>query len=285
MARRSPPKGRAWEISIKASDLSGEDWAALFGVDTFSDPMGHLIAELYEKVATDGYVDRSGRCLAPSSDYAIEDLLECLSEDPDVDRFDQRTVEGVRRRLRAVQRLPVFGRSGIDLTELFKPGQISVLMVRDMDQEVRALLVAVIAKRIMQLRSHADRYERLAEIYRHRRALPTEESGIGQDEADTRLQEYRHEIAAGLSRGWMIIDEAHNFLPARGIVASSGPLKKFVNEGRNLGLSIVVATQNPSGLDPAIRRNADVLLVHSMSMRDDIVATEGMINTLVPGFI
>ncbi len=277
-----PSEGKSMEISIRACDLSGEDWAALFGVDTFTDPMGHLIAEIYEKVTTDGYVLRSGGGHAPRSDYTIEDLLECLSDDPDVERFDQRTVEGVRRRFRAMQRLPVFDKAGIDLKELFKPGQISVLLVRDMDQDVRALLVSVIANRIMHLRSHADRYERLAEIYRHRLTLPIDESGISQTEAYTKLQEYRHEIAAGLSRGWMIIDEAHNFLPARGIVASSAPLKKFVNEGRNLGLSIVVATQNPSGLDPAIRRNADVLLVHSMSMRDDIVATEAMINTLVP---
>jgi len=65
-------------------------------------------------------------------------------------------------------------------------------------------------------------------------------------------------------------------------MASSEPLKKYVNEGRNLGLSIVVATQNPSGLDPAIRRNADVLIIHSMSMRDDVATAEGMVNTFVP---
>ena len=55
-----------------------------------------------------------------------------------------------------------------------------------------------------------------------------------------------------------------------------------MNEGRNLGLSIVVATQNPSALDTAIRRNADVLVVHSISMKDDITAAEGMLNTFVP---
>ena len=37
-----------------------------------------------------------------------------------------------------------------------------------------------------------------------------------------------------------------------------------------------------SGLDSSIRRNADILIIHSMSMRDDIQAAEGMINTLIP---
>jgi hypothetical protein len=55
-----------------------------------------------------------------------------------------------------------------------------------------------------------------------------------------------------------------------------------VDEGRNLGLSIVVATQNPAGLDPSIQRNADLLLIHSLSRHDDITAAEGMINTAPP---
>ncbi len=90
------------------------------------------------------------------------------------------------------------------------------------------------------------------------------------------------EAKKGLPRGWIIIDEAHNYLPARGIIASREPLKKYVNEGRNLGLSIAVATQQPSGLDPAIQRNADILIIHSMSMGDDIQTVERMINTFVP---
>ena len=86
----------------------------------------------------------------------------------------------------------------------------------------------------------------------------------------------------GLPRSWIVIDEAHNYIPARGTVPSKRPLKKYVDEGRNLGLSIVVATQQPSGLDPSIQRNADMLLIHALSHQDDIVAARGMINAAVP---
>ena len=277
-----PAEGNSVEISIRASDLSAEDWAALFEVDTFSDPMGHLLGELYEKVAMEGYLDHDGRYIPRNADYSIADLLECLLQSAEVDRYEQRTKEAVRRRLQSVRRLPVFGESGIDLRDLFRPGQISILLVRDIDQQVRALLIGIIAKQIMQWRSVTDRLERQAAIYRQQAIREAEPSEVNQQQAETRYREYSSQIESGLSRGWLIIDEAHNFLPSRGIVASSAPLKKFVNEGRNLGLSIVVATQNPSGLDPAIRRNADVLLIHSMSMRDDISTAEGMVNTLVP---
>ena len=88
--------------------------------------------------------------------------------------------------------------------------------------------------------------------------------------------------AAGLPRSWIIIDEAHNYVPAVGVTPSRKPLKKYVDEGRNLGLSIIVATQNPAGLDPSLQRNADMLLVHSLSRHDDISAAEGMINAAPP---
>ena len=44
----------------------------------------------------------------------------------------------------------------------------------------------------------------------------------------------------------------------------------------------MVATQQPSGLDPSIQRNADILLIHSLSHRDDIKAAEGMLNADLP---
>jgi hypothetical protein len=80
----------------------------------------------------------------------------------------------------------------------------------------------------------------------------------------------------------ILIDEAHNYVPQVGIIGSKGPLKKFVNEGRNIGLSIAVTTQQPSGLDSSIRRNADILMIHSITMKSDIDVTEGMLNTAVP---
>jgi len=95
-------------------------------------------------------------------------------------------------------------------------------------------------------------------------------------------EECQKKAAEGLPRSWIIIDEAHNYIPAHGTVPSRKPLKKYVDEGRNLGLSIVVATQQPSGLDPSIQRNADMLLIHALSHHDDILAAEGMINTACP---
>ena len=278
----APPEVSSKHITIRPSDLSAEDWAAIFQVDTYSDPMGQLIAEVHEKVAVEGYSNGRDEFLEPNEDFSLQDLLDCLDGDAEIQRYETRTIEAVRRRLRALRRTAIFSPTGVSIKDLFVSGQISVLMLRDLDQELRGLLVGIIVKKTMELRSIADRYERLAAIN-----LRRAETIANEDEDAARIAWETHEellrsAEEGIPRSWILIDEAHNYIPTTGIVASKEPLKKYINEGRNLGLSIAVATQQPSGLDGSIRRNADVLIIHSMTMRNDVQAAEGMVNTLVP---
>jgi hypothetical protein len=277
-----PPEGEIQELSLRACDLTGDDWASLLGVDTFSEPVGQLLAELYEKVVIEGYQTIQGATVAPNLNYQISALLNCLNECQEIRRFEFKTMEAVRRYLRAMDRLPIFSESGINIHDLFKEGQISTVLLRDLDYNLRSLMIGIVTKKIMEYRSISDRYERLAEIYRSKYQALKSDDPEASKKALEKHKNYIEQAKAGLPRGWIIIDEAHNYLPAKGIIPSREPLRKYVNEGRNLGLSIVVATQHPSGLDAAIQRNADILIVHSMSMSDDIQTAERMVNTFVP---
>jgi len=278
-----PPEGLSKEITIRPCDLTAEDWGCLFEVDTYSDPMGQLISEVYEKVVIEGYINNNGATIVANSDYSIDDLLSCIDNCPEIEaRYQSQTINALRNRWTAIKRLPVFSSIGINVKEIFTPGVISILLLRDLDQNLRSLLVGILTKNIMKLRSVSDKYERLSSVQLSRYESLKEKEPKKAQEALEKYNKYLAEIEKGLPRGWILIDEAHNYIPARGIVPSSRPLRKYVNEGRNLGLSIIVATQNPSALDTAIRRNADVLIIHSISMKDDIIAAEGMLNTFVP---
>jgi uncharacterized protein len=278
-----PPTGvTSREITLRPSDLGADEWCGLFEADPFADPLGHLITEVHGKVAVDGYQGEDGSTVPPNPVFDIADLLHALEHDPDLARYHRDTRESLRRRLHAVRRLPVFSDQGLDVTDLLRPGHISVLLLRDLDPQLRATLVALIVKQVMQLRGAAEQEERMRAVHLAR-AAKFAESDKETAEEETRLAEQCATRAAeGLPRSWLIVDEAHNYVPAVGVTASRKPLKKYVDEGRNLGLSIVVATQNPSGLDPSLQRNADMLLLHSLSRHDDISAAEGMINTSPP---
>ncbi len=278
-----PESVPSMEISLKPSDLGAEEWCGLFEVDPLVDPLGHLITELHGKVALDGYVDsNSGVQIAPNPEFGIADLIDALTNDLDLQRYHRDTREALVRRLHSLRRLPVFSESGLDLKRLLSPGHISILMLRDLDQQMRSALVALIVRRLLFLRGMAEQEERMQAVHaaRAERLASTDpdESAKEQQLAN----ESARKAADGLPRSWLIIDEAHNYIPSVGVTPSRKPLKKYVDEGRNLGLSIVVATQNPAGLDPSLQRNADLILVHSLSRHDDINAAEGMINSAPP---
>jgi hypothetical protein len=176
----------------------------------------------------------------------------------------------------------LFSEAGLDVRSLLRPAEISVLLLRDLDSEMRAVMVALIVKKLMQLRAIAEQQERVIPIHLSRAEKYSTSDPPRAAEELAKAAACREKAKLGVPRAWLIIDEAHNYVPARTNPPSKKPLKKYVDEGRNLGLSIVVATQQPAGLDPSIQRNADLLLVHSLSHQDDIAAAQGMLNTSVP---
>ena len=269
------------EFAIRTSDLDANDWAALFEVDVITDPMGQLVGDLYERVALEGY-SREGVRVAPNPNYDIDDLLTCLTHDEEIQRFDSRTIEAIRRRFRAVKGFSLFSPVGTDLRELFRPGQVAVLLLRDLDPQLRGLVIGNIVKRMIKLRGIACECEKRAEIKLKEASLSMEKDEKKAVQLQREAENLRNKAKEGLSRGWILIDEAHNYIPQAGIIGSKGPLKRFVNEGRNIGLSIAVTTQQPSGLDSSIRRNADILIIHSITMKSDIEVAENMLNTAVP---
>ena len=270
-------------ITLRASDLGPEEWCGLFEVDPFVDPIGHLITTLHAKVSSEGYQEKgTGRSISGRSDFGLEGLLVCLDRDAEIDGFPKETRGALRRRLLAVQRSPLFSDSGLDVRGILKPGEVSVLLLRDLEPEMRSVMVSLIVKQIMRFRALAEQQERMIPLHLAR-AARYEGSEPDRAVEETRLAEQcRAGAQDGLSRCWLLVDEAHNYVPSGANVPSRKPLKKYVDEGRNLGLSIVVATQQPSGLDPSLQRNADMLFVHSLSHQNDITAALGMINTGLP---
>jgi hypothetical protein len=266
-----PPHFR--KLTLKASELDAEDWAALFGKDVFSDPIGQLLAELVESVSSEGY-QVGMKKVRPKAEYTIDDLLFCLEKNPNIQRYEKKTIEAARRYLKAIKRIKIFSEEGININEIFSAGQISVLLLRDLDPMIRGLVIGIIVKKIMHLRAISSDYEK-------RKALILRRKDLSKEEREKMLDELKKKFGEGLPRGWILIDEAHNYIPNVGIIASKKPLIKYINEGRNIGLSIAAATQRPSGLDSSIIRNAGILIIHSMTMSEDIREARNMLNTYI----
>ena len=156
-------------ISLRASDLGPEEWCGLFDVDPFVDPMGHLITTVCSKL----FVRRGGGRREDERNavgFDLSDMVELLEHDAEIAGFSVDTRNALKRRLQALDRMTLFGPEGLDVRALFEPSTISILLLRDLDAEMRSVLVSLIVKRAMQLRSVSEQYERLVPIHREKAA-------------------------------------------------------------------------------------------------------------------
>ncbi|GAA0651727.1 ATP-binding protein [Salarchaeum japonicum] len=69
---------------------------------------------------------------------------------------------------------------------------------------------------------------------------------------------------------WVLVDEAHAVTDT----AAWPGLRRLLTRGRKPGVSTVLATQRPGALPPAAVSQADLLVAHRLTARDDIDALE-----------
>jgi len=78
---------------------------------------------------------------------------------------------------------------------------------------------------------------------------------------------------------WIMIDEAHQFLPHQGETVASEPLHTLVKQGREPGISLLMITQKPNRLHEDALSQADLVISHRLTSRADLEALRGIMQT------
>ena len=174
-------------------------------------------------------------------DFLIDEIA---AEVMRLDALDQ-TKEAVRRKLEMAQDWQIFEEQSYrEIWEILRPDAINILDLSVIAQGrygLRNLVIAVLANFIFRKRTIARRREAL---------------GLG---ADTK-------------KVWMIVDEAHNFCPSGKSTLAKEILVRWAKEGRQPGLSLVVASQQPSAIDPEILTQCGIRVVHRITSLEDMKA-------------
>jgi uncharacterized protein len=71
---------------------------------------------------------------------------------------------------------------------------------------------------------------------------------------------------------WLVIDEAHEFLPREGRTAASEALITILREGRQPGISLILATQQPGKIHTDVMTQADTVIAHRITAKIDTEA-------------
>lgn len=284
------------EFTINCADFTASDWGYLFGVDIFQDRMGQLLNDAYEKVVNEGWSDGLST-YPPKPRYAIEDLMECVQGDTEVlAHYHSETRRAVLQQLSVYWRNPLFqpkrkiptslkslvekgeiseqdlkiyeSLEGTSLTSLLKPGQLSILLLHKMSDELRFVLIVSLIRKIMQVRIESS------EMEKNLRILPN----LSDEERKTIQQK----VDLGIPPTWIIADEAQNFLPSERKTTATDVLIRLVREGRNFGLSFMLTTQQPSAIDQRILAQVDTLIVHKLTVQGDVEYIKRNLKSALP---
>jgi DNA helicase HerA-like ATPase len=247
----------ATPFNIRTQDMAVADWAALIGVDAVNDILGQLLFQVHEKVTRRGYVGENGRGVDANPDYAIEDLLDCLERDNDIlHDYARETRRALRQRLSAYEALPLFSTEGTTLTELLRPGRLTVMLLSGVPDDVRLTIVFLLIRKLLGARGEASEAAKALELG----ASTGVNDGSG----------VRTVVDAAPPKTWVVIDEAQNIFPSEKQTTASATLLRFVREGRNFGLSLAFTTQQPSAIDSRIMAQVDNLIVHTLTVDKDL---------------
>jgi DNA helicase HerA-like ATPase len=250
------PSATHREFSIRTCDFDASDWGYLLGLDIYQDRMGQLLNDAYVKVTGEGWQGDGVRHPANEA-YSLDDLLECVRHDRELEAsYQPETRRAVSQQLTTFRRNPIFQDKGVQLIDLLQPGCLSIVVMNRMSDELRLVVVTALLRRIIAARIDASEYEKHLKI-----------------RSDLSEQE-RHRIKERLNEAippsWVILDEAQNALPSERKTSATDMIIKFVREGRNYGLSFMVATQQPTAIDQRILSQVDTILAHRLTVQTDI---------------
>ncbi len=234
-------------LRFNACDLSPDGWCDLFGVSV-NQPSGIV---LYR--AVQWLTRQAGETYPPRQPFTVQDIADAVQADGLAIELSQ---QALMNRLEAAHSWRLFNseRVYVPLEATFVPGAVNVVDLSRLDpgaRGLRNLVVSVIARNLFRAR------------------------------ADARLRE-AFGLAAPLPRVWLCLDEAHQFVPSGGSTLSKEVLIRWVKEGRQPGLSTIIATQQPSAVDWDVLSQCDVILGHKLTTKADVNALNALSHDYMP---
>jgi len=234
-------------FSIKPSELDAVDWCLALGIDINSNT-GVLLEKTIMRLKKDG------------EDYAVSDLIDKARND---ESADEHTIDSLTNRLLSTEAWGLFDKEGTPISDLARSGEVTVLDVScyatmENGWNVKSLVVGIVSQKMFIERMLNRKNEEFDEINATRKMFGSTE------DLSTKKQD--------VPLIWLVVDEAHEFLPREGRTAASNALITILREGRQPGISMLLATQQPGKIHTDVMTQADTVIAHRITARIDTEA-------------
>jgi len=237
-------------FALKPSELEAEDWIIAFNLEMTS-PAAVAIQKAITKLK--------------DTNFTIKEIISQIEKEEKVSNEHKNTAISL---FEAAESWGIFSteKEGTEITDLIEPGKTTIIDLSVYSSlgafNVRGLAIGLISKKLFKERIDARKKEEIQSI----------NHGIDYlsytPKRDTPLV-------------WMFIDEAHEFLPKEGKTPATEALVQILREGRQPGLSLVLATQQPGEIHKDVLTQSDIVISHRVTSEPDIKA----LNTMMQSYL
>jgi len=224
-------------FTLNPADLTEFEWVITFGLDPQSTNaiyMQRIIREIKKREET----------------FSIEDIIEYIEKK----NLDPKIKESLINYFENANSWGLFSSKAPPIKKILSPGNTIILDLSMYTTllggwSVKNLVIGLVSKKIF--------YERL--LWRKKEELEEAHLGLSTKEREMPLI-------------WIYIDEAHEAIPKDSITPATEPLIQIIREGRQPGISLVLATQQPGKLIEDALSQADIVISHRVTAKRDLEA-------------
>lgn len=223
----------AQQLSLRTADLTAYHWCQLFNVKP-TEPLGVLFTRAILHLQTSVPL------------FSLTEVRTFIQNDKQSDPVIKAAAENM---VMMADSWGIFEKDGMKATDLVNRGTVTVLDLSHLPHpQLKVIVAALIGEQIF------------LERVRERKIHEQKKIGFNVEEK-------------GLPMVWCAIDEAQLFLPNDAEVLSKEVfINEWMRQGRQPGLTLVLATQRPSSLDNEVLSHSDIIICHRLTAQDDIDA-------------
>ncbi len=237
------------KFALAASELNIEDWLSIFNLQ-----MIEPISILIQKIISD---------LNKTKDFDLDNIINEIIKDKEA---DDKTKKSATALFKAAKSWKVFAEKhekATRISDLIKAGITSVLDLSIYSStstfNIRAMIIGLVSKKLFNQRMLARKKEEIESIHH----------GI-----DSSYNEKKE-----MPLVWLFLDEAHEFLPINEKTPATNALIQLLREGRQPGISMVLATQQPGVIHRDVMTQSDIILSHRLTNKKDLQALNEIMQT------
>ena len=231
------------KFALDVAEMNPEDWILTFGLDIIN-PVSILIQRTITRLKEEG-------------NFGINDIISNIEN-------DSKTPPEIRNAgaalFEAADTWGIFAKGGekpTQVKDLITAGTTSILDLSVYNSvgtfNVRALVISLVSRKTFNQRMDARKKEEINAISKGLDYL-------------SQIEKKEDPLV------WIFIDEAHEFLPKEGKTIATDALVQLLREGRQPGISLVLATQQPGQIHRDVMTQSDIVISHRVTSAPDLEA-------------